>query len=426
MSSESSTCIIVGASHAGVSLALQLRKEGWQGKVLLISAEQELPYHRPPLSKEYLAGDKALEAMRLRPEKAYADNDIELLLNTTVQALDSTAKTVTLDDGKVFAYDKLALCTGASVLTLPATTDKLYSIRTVADVQQIQQHMQTPGKAVIVGGGYIGLEAAAVLNSLGWQVTVVEQASRVLSRVTSEPVANYLTALHQAKGVNILTSVSVASIANAGGGESESESEEKSVLVSLANGESLPADLVLAGIGVRANDGLAQRAGLNVADGIVVDAHMQTSDPDIFAAGDCTRFSCDYVADESLSRLESVQNANDQGRIAAANIAGKSSVYDAVPWFWSDQYDRKLQMAGLNTHYDELICRGESDPQSAAGFAVFYLHKNVLIAADCIGEPKVFMASKQLIQKRLTLTPAMKAQLQDPSIDPAEVLKAAG
>jgi 3-phenylpropionate/trans-cinnamate dioxygenase ferredoxin reductase subunit len=273
--------VIVGASHAGVSLALQLRREGWEGPIQLVGAEKELPYHRPPLSKELLSGQKELDAIRLRPEKIYADNDIELLLGTTALKIDKEQRSLHLHDGRVLQYENLALCTGAKVRQLPLALDseRVLYLRTAADVAQLQALAQ-PGKhAVIIGGGYIGLEAAAVLRKMELEVTVLEMAPRVLARVTSEVLSDYLTSLHMMHGVSIKTSTQVNGI---------QDHEGKLQVVCNDNTEYL-ADFVLVGIGVDPNTTLAETAGVNLDDGIVVDEKGCTSVPHIFAAGDCTR-----------------------------------------------------------------------------------------------------------------------------------------
>ena len=401
------TCIIVGASHAGVSLALALRKEGWSGSIKLISAENELPYHRPPLSKEHLSGDKALEHIRLRPQKIYDDNNIELLLGTTVLSLDAENKSVRLSDGSSLRYDRLALCTGATVRKLPLgeDLDRVLYIRTATDVGQLQRYLPEASHAVIVGGGYIGLEAAAVLRKQGIEVTIVEMEDRILARVTGPVISEYMTSLHMMHGVSIRTNTRVTNI-------SAVDESGSRLLVSCGESDAIEADLVLVGIGVDANTTLAEQAGLEVDDGVMVDATARTSVPSIYAAGDCTRH-VNPVYDKSL-RLESVQNANDQARVAAVNICGKRVEYETVPWFWSDQYDIKLQMAGLSEGYDEMLVRG--DPASdEEGFAVFYKKAGRLIAADCVRRPKEFMISRQLIASASKID---SASLQDEDKDP--------
>jgi 3-phenylpropionate/trans-cinnamate dioxygenase ferredoxin reductase subunit len=402
--------VIVGASHAGVSLALQLRREGWEGQIQLVGAEKELPYHRPPLSKELLSGQKELDAIRLRPEKIYADNDIELLLGTTALKIDKEQRSLHLHDGRALQYENLALCTGAKVRQLPLALDseRLLYLRTAADVAQLQA-LAKPGKhAVIIGGGYIGLEAAAVLRKMELELTVLEIAPRVLARVTSEVLSDYLTSLHMMHGVSIKTSTQVNGI---------QDHEGKLQVVCNDNAEYL-ADFVLVGIGVDPNTTLAETAGVNLDDGIVVDEKGCTSVPHIFAAGDCTRHPNRFA--KGNVRLESVQNANDQARVVAANMVGKASIYDAAPWFWSDQYDIKLQMAGLSSNYDSTVTRGDPTNSENEGFCVFYLRAGELVAVDSVARPKEFMAGKQLIARGITPD---KANLADEQIEPASWLK---
>ncbi|MCY4263915.1 MAG: FAD-dependent oxidoreductase [Gammaproteobacteria bacterium] len=402
------TCLVIGASHAGVSLALTLRKEGWAGPIKLISEEKELPYHRPPLSKEHLAGKKDLDGMRLRPSKIYDDNAIELLLGTAATGIDRKAKSVILASGEVLAYDKLALCIGASVRKLPIGQglERVHYLRTAADVKTIKSQLPSVGHAVIIGGGYIGLEVAAVLRSLDLNVTVLEMEDRVLSRVTSSVLSDYMNDLHTSHGVTIATSCRVTAIR-------PGQDVESPMNLECEDGDVMQADMVFIGVGVQPNVGLAYEAGLEVGDGIVVDAHACSSDPDIYAAGDCSWHRNNFY--ESEMRLESVQNANDQARVAAANLCGKRTVYNALPWFWSDQYDVKLQMVGLNNQYDQLIIRG--DPKDhEKGFALLYLKEGKLVAADCIRRPKEYMVSKQLIPLALQIDPALLADINN---DPA-------
>ena len=402
--------VIVGASHAGVSLALQLRREGWEGPIQLVGAEKELPYHRPPLSKELLSGQKELDAIRLRPEKIYADNDIELLLGTTALKIDKEQRSLHLHDGRALQYENLALCTGAKVRQLPLALDseRVLYLRTAADVAQLQA-LAKPGKhAVIIGGGYIGLEAAAVLRKMELELTVLEMAPRVLARVTSEVMSDYFTSLHMMHGVSIKTSTQVNGM---------QYHEGKLQVVCNDNTEYL-ADFVLVGIGVDPNTTLAETASVNLDDGIVVDEKGRTSVPHIFAAGDCTRHPNRFA--KGNVRLESVQNANDQARVVAANMVGKASIYDAAPWFWSDQYDIKLQMAGLNSNYDSTVTRGDTTNSENEGFCVFYLRAGELVAVDSVARPKEFMAGKQLIARGITPD---KANLADEQIEPASWLK---
>jgi 3-phenylpropionate/trans-cinnamate dioxygenase ferredoxin reductase subunit len=406
---ESKHCIVVGASHAGTSLALQVRKEGWEGRITLVSDEAELPYHRPPLSKEFLAGAKELNDIRLRPEKVFKANAIELLLGNKIVDLNCGTNKVLLADGTELHYDKLALCTGASPIALAAAVAMhgVHTIRSVADILLIKQGLQTAKTAVIIGAGYIGLEAAAVLAKQGLDVTVLEMQSRVLARVTSTTMSDYMESLHREHGVKILTSTKVLSLEGEGSVEA----------VMCEDGRRLPADLVIVGIGVRPNIDLAVKANLAIDNGIVVDNHGQTSNADIYAAGDCASHPSSLY-DRNL-RLESVQNANDQSRVAASNICGIDKVYDAVPWFWSDQYDVKLQMVGLSEGFDRVVIRGDAINKAKTGFALFYFKDNRLIAADCIARPKEFMAAKQLVMRKSEIAPEL---LMDESVEPVTFL----
>jgi 3-phenylpropionate/trans-cinnamate dioxygenase ferredoxin reductase subunit len=398
-------CIIVGASHAGTTLALQLRKEGWLGSIQLVSAEHELPYHRPPLSKDLLSGEKTLDGIRLRPAKVFEDNNIELLLGARVQNIDTDARLVMLNDGRELTYHKLALCTGATVrkLSLGSSLEHIFTIRSCDDTAALSRHIEVGKKVVVIGAGYIGLEAAAVLATRGLQVTVLEMAERILQRVTSVAMSDYMTQLHKNNGVNIVTSAVVTDI----------QGDGRVQKVVCADGTEYDADFLVVGIGIDADTELAASAGLEIDAGIVVDEYAQTSCVDVYAAGDCTVHPS-LIYDRRI-RLESVQNANDQGRVVAANICGKQIAYDAVPWFWSDQYNIKLQMVGLNAGYEEVVCRGDNSNSEGAGFALFYLKESVLIAADCVGRPKEFVVSKHLVKNRVKLS---RAVLEDEHIEP--------
>ena len=404
-------CIVIGASHAGVSLALQLRKEGWDGVIKLIGAESELPYHRPPLSKEFLAGEKDLDAMRLRPARMFEDNSIELLLGTAVLKIDRDASAVLLDDGQTLHYDKLAMCTGALIQTIPlgATLENVFYIRTAADAAQVKEMAQPGKRAVIIGAGYIGLETAAVLKQRGLEVTVIEMADRILSRVTSERMSAYMTALHTSHGVEIKTSIGVTDI----------RGDSDAARITCDDGSEYTADFVIVGIGVVPNVGLAESAGLEIDEGVLVDEYACSSDLHIYAAGDCTCHPSAIF--KRLIRLESVQNANDQARVAAANICGKQTAYEAVPWFWSDQYQVKLQMTGLSSGFDEEVCRGDPANVDETGFALYYLQDSRVIAVECVNRPKEFMAAKQLVKSGQQI-PA--ASLADESVSPAEIVAA--
>jgi 3-phenylpropionate/trans-cinnamate dioxygenase ferredoxin reductase subunit len=401
----SGNCIIVGAGHAGVALALQLRKEGWEGTIQLLSEEPELPYHRPPLSKEHLSGEKGLDAIRLRPMKAYEDNNIELLLSTTATRIDKESKSLYLASGESLTYDKLALCTGASVraLSLANAKENVFYIRKAEDVTPLSAQVKEGKRALIIGAGYIGLEAAAVLSQKGVNVTVLEMSERILQRVTGEAMSSFMQQLHESHGVEIRTAAEVV----------ECQGENTIEKVVCADGSEFETDFLIVGIGVVANTALAETADLDVDRGIKVNEYGQTSDASIFAAGDCTVHPS-FLYQRSI-QLESVQNANDQARVVAANICKRQQAYDAVPWFWSDQYHIKLQTVGLNEGYDEVVCRGENKVAPDASFALFYLKEGVLIAADCIARPKEFMVSKKLVKDRVAIAATV---LQDESIEP--------
>ncbi len=381
--------VIVGASHAGAQLAANLRREGWSGEVVLIGDEGGLPYHRPPLSKGYLAGKNGLDDLLIRGADFYEKQHIRLL-NATVDAIHRSAKRVSLSTGDTLAYTKLALCTGARPRRLPTPGVDLpgiHYLRTAADVELIRA-AATPGRrVVIVGGGYIGLETAASLCSLGMNVTVLEATERVLERVTAPEVSAFYTRIHNGEGVEIRTHALVEAFFGNGGVQE----------VVLADGEPIPADLVIVGVGVVPNTELASAAGLSVDNGIVIDDQARTSDPDIVAAGDCTSHTMARYG--SRIRLESVSSAGEQAKIAAATICGKHSAIAALPWFWSDQYDLKLQIAGLNAGYDEVLLSG--DPSRERDFSCFYFREGELIAADCVNRPRDFMSSKRAISQQL-------------------------
>lgn len=387
--SEGQTCIVVGAGHAGAQLALQLRRLEWPGRIVLVGEENELPYHRPPLSKAVLAGDKEVEDIPLRPETKYRDSDVEMRLGCRVEELDRERRTVTLSDGETLSWDRLALCTGSRVIRLPLGEglEGVHYLRRIEDVRAIRASAAKAERAVIIGGGYIGLEAAAVLAGQGLQVTVLEREERVLKRVTGPETADYVTRLHRAHGVDIVCNAEVTGI----NGEHAVES------VSCADGSHYPAELVIVGVGIRPETTLAEQAGLDIENGIRVDEYTRTSDENLFAAGDCT--SHPSVIYGRRLRLESVQNANDQSRVAASNICGKPAVYDSIPWFWTDQYGIKLQAAGLSEGFDETLAFGELDPDNPEGFTLVYLREGRMIAADCVNQAKVFMQCKRLVQE---------------------------
>lgn len=398
----SQTCIIIGASHAAAQLAPSLRQEGWAGDIIIIGDEEYIPYHRPPLSKAYLLAEKTLDDLFIRPQAIYTKNAISFRLGQRVSAIDPPGKSVTLDNGEILGYDKLAICTGARVrkVSLPGSElAGVHYLRTIQDVDAIRERTGPGKQAVIVGGGYIGLETAAVLRKLGMQVTVLEMAPRVLARVTAPEVSAFFQRIHGEEGVTIKTDTQVSAF----------EGSSQVSLVLCADGSRLPADLVVVGIGVIPNTELAMAAGLAVGNGILVDELARTSDADIVAAGDCANHPSELYG---RLRLESVPNASEQAKTAAATICGKCKPYQTLPWFWSDQYDLKLQMAGLNHDYDQLVIRG--DHEHSRSFAAFYLKESRVIAADCINRPQEFMLSKRLITSGIAVN---AEQLADASLE---------
>jgi len=405
----SKTCVVIGASHAAAQFVQSLRQEGWEDRILLVGDEPYIPYHRPPLSKEFLAGNKALEDIYLRPASVYDDLGVEFLLETRVEAVDADAKRLSLSGKNSVQYDKLCLAVGSRVRTvdLPGVElDGVHYLRTVGDVEAIRAGIRPGGKAVIVGGGYIGLEAAAVLNKLGMQVTVLEMAERVMQRVTAPEVSEFYTRIHSEEGVEIRCGMGVTGF----------EGGDRVERVVCADGSQWNADLVIIGVGILPNTELAVAAGLEVENGIIVDEYARTSNTDIVAAGDCT-FHFNPLYNRRV-RLESVQNATDQARTAAATACGGGKPYDALPWFWSDQYDLKLQIAGLSDGYEETLVRG--DRENSRSFAVFYFRDNRIIAVDAVNKPAEFMMGKRLITAKEEVD---RVQLADETIHMREFLK---
>ena len=400
-------CIVIGASHSGVSLAMQLRREGWHGDIEIIGAENELPYHRPPLSKEYLSGEKRLEDIRLRPEKMFGKNDIKLSLGVSVMSIDRKAKQISTSDGQALSYEKLALCTGATAnrLSLGNDLSNVFYLRTALDVHNISSALPGKQHVVIIGAGYIGLESAAVFRKMGLQVTIIEAAERILERVTSEPMSAYVQNMHEKEGVEFRLRCSIKKI--------EGDGKVDSVITD--SGEKIGADIVLVGVGVTPDTRLAEDAGLKVDQGILVNQYCETSDPEIYAAGDCTQFMSNLY--NRSVRVESVQNANDQAKCAAENISGNQKSYEAVPWFWSDQYNTKIQIVGLSLRETEIVVRGNSSENSQEGFVLFYLQDSKILAADCVNRPKEFQISKNLVKNKSRVPAAI---LSDDSIDPME------
>jgi 3-phenylpropionate/trans-cinnamate dioxygenase ferredoxin reductase subunit len=389
--------VIAGAGHAAGQVVATLRQKKFAGRITLIGEESWFPYQRPPLSKKFLAGTMPAERLYFKPESFYDDPNIDVQLKTRIMAVDPATHSVSTQDGRTFSYDYLVLATGGRPrkLALPgADLNGVHYLRSIDDVNRIRADLESPGRIVIIGAGYIGLEVAAVTAQLGHEVTVVEMAERVMSRVVSPELSQYYQEVHRSNGVQLKLATGVSGLS----GERDVET------VDLDTGESLPADIVVVGIGIVPNVELAATAGLEISNGIVVDDHCQTSEPNIYAIGDCT-WHPNALLDTEL-RLESVHNALEQAKTAAGNICGDDLRYAQVPWFWSDQYDLKLQIAGLSQGYDEVVIRGNMQEHS---FACLYLRQGQLIAVDAVNRPKDFVQSKPLIASHAVIDPDLLA-----------------
>ena len=381
--------VIVGAGHGGAQAAIALRQNGFAGSILLVGREPEIPYERPPLSKEYLAREKTFERISLRPEAFWGDKQITLMRSTEVVKVDAAAHQLTLRDGATISYGQVIWATGGDARRLScdgAGLAGVHAVRTRADVDQLMRELDAgASRAVVIGGGYIGLEAAAVLTKLGVAVTVLEMLPRVLARVAGENLSRFFEAEHRAHGVDLRTETAVDSIVGADG---------KVTGVVLANGTTLPSDIVIVGIGIVPAVGPLLSAGAAGGNGIDVDEFCRTSLPDIYAIGDCAAQS-NAFANNAVVRLESVQNANDMATCAAKAICGEQVAYGATPWFWSNQYDLKLQTVGLSLGFDREVLRG--DP-AARSFAVIYLRQGQVIALDCVNNVKDFVQGRKLVE----------------------------
>ncbi|GGZ24848.1 putative ferredoxin reductase [Echinicola pacifica] len=396
-------CIIIGASHGGVNCAFALRKEGYQGSIDLIDADPNLPYHRPPLSKTFLNEDLPISQYSLWAEESYSSENINLHLGKRVLRILPESKTIVLDTGEILPYDQVVLATGAKAImpSLPGIEEakNLYTLRTAADVVAIKERLkslQNP-EIAIIGAGFIGLETAASLRKLGHPVSLYEREERILSRVAAQPTADYFSALHQAHGVQLFPGKTLSSVSETG----------NRVTMIFTDGSTKVADLAIFGIGVRPAVRLAQEAGLTTDSGILIDDHCQSSIADIYALGDCCSFI--HPRYRRLVRIESVQNAVDQAKLIAKNIMGQSLSYEALPWFWSDQYDTKLQMVGINQGYDNLVVRRELDNDRK--LSVWYFEGTRLLAVDAINNAKAYvlgtkyMKEDRLLDKELLANP---------------------
>jgi 3-phenylpropionate/trans-cinnamate dioxygenase ferredoxin reductase subunit len=403
--------VIVGAGHGGAQCAIALRQNGFTGSVAMIGREPEPPYERPPLSKEYFAREKTFERLYIRPPAFWEEKGIELVLNVEVTAIDVANKAVTLSNGETCTYGSLVWATGGDPRRLPVPGGELagvHAVRTRADCDQLMGEIDGGVKNIaVIGGGYIGLEAAAVLTKLGCHVTLLEALPRVLARVAGEELSSFYEAEHRAHGVDLRTGVSVVSL----------EGEGRVTGVKLGDGSVVPADAVIVGIGIVAAVGPLIAAGAAGGNGVDIDELCRTSLPDIYAIGDCAAFACDY-ADGTVMRVESVQNANDQATCVAKSICGDSQPYHAFPWFWSNQYDLRLQTAGLSVGYDATVVRGDPAQRS---FSVVYLKHGRVIALDCVNMVKDYVQGRKLVEARVS--PDL-AQLADSGVPLKELLPA--
>lgn len=391
--------VIVGAGHGGAQAAIALRQAKFEGSIAIVGEEPELPYERPPLSKDYFSGEKAFERILIRPPAFWEERNISMLTDTRIVAVDATSHAVTTEQGERIGYGHLIWATGGSPRKLSCgggSSQGVHTVRTRADADRMIAELPEVTRAVVIGGGYIGLEAAAVLAKAGKEVVLLEALDRVLARVAGEPLSRFFEAEHRAHGVEVRLGVTVDCIEAENG---------KATGVRLSDGEVIPAQMVIVGIGIVPAVEPLIAAGAEGGNGVAVDGHCRTSLPDIFAIGDCA-LHANRFADDMPVRLESVQNANDQATVAAKTIAGIEAHYDAVPWFWSNQYDLKLQTVGLSTGHDASVVRG--DP-AARSFSVIYLKEGRVIALDCVNATKDYVQGRKLVVERMAIDPARLA-----------------
>ncbi|PKO49456.1 MAG: pyridine nucleotide-disulfide oxidoreductase [Betaproteobacteria bacterium HGW-Betaproteobacteria-4] len=409
------TVVIVGGGHAAGELATGLREQGWGGQIVVVGDEAHLPYQRPPLSKAFLDGKVAIEGLLLKPLATYEKAHVEFIRGVRVDVIDREARAVHLSDGRSLSYTKLAIATGGRVRALPGedaeravAAPNFHYLRTVDDALRIRESLIAGARLVVVGGGYVGLEVAATAVAHGLQVTVVEAAPRLLARVTSPEMSAFFEETHRRAGVDVRTGTLVRGF--------EFDGERISAVL-CGDGASIPADFVVVGVGLLPNVELAAAAGLEVDNGIIVDELCRTSDPDIVALGDCCNHPNPVVG--RRIRLESVPNAVEQARTAAATLCGRERPYHMVPWFWSDQYGIKLKSVGLCEGYDRVVVRGVI---GAPAFSVFYMNGEYVVAADIVNRPPELLIAKRLVGERPVVDPAT---LADESVPLIKLLPAA-
>ncbi|MFD0917786.1 NAD(P)/FAD-dependent oxidoreductase [Pseudahrensia aquimaris] len=392
-------CVIVGGGQAASSAAAKLRELDSDAEITMICGEPVLPYQRPPLSKKYLSGEMPLDRLVLRPQEWFDDQRVDVVTGVLAESIDRGAKTIICSDGSAYIYDKLLLATGSSVRRLPASIgggrSRVHYLRSTNDADHLAPYLKEGGRMVMVGGGYIGLEVAAVARSAGMEVSVVEMAPRILQRVAAPETSDFFRSLHTGHGVRLLEGVGLERLEEAGEG----------ITAHLSDSTSIEADVAVVGIGIVPDVDLADHAGLTLDNGIAVDDYCTTDDDDIFAAGDCASF----IFKNSRIRLESVPNAIHQAEIAARNMLGERVAYLATPWFWSDQYDVKLQIAGLNMGYDETVVR----PGKREGAqSVWYFRDGEVLAVDAMNDAPAFMMARRILEGGKSITPAQAADPQ--------------
>ncbi len=391
---EASGVVIIGAGQAALECAASLRKDGYEGSIVMLGEESHLPYQRPPLSKAYLMGETDGTRLLFRNLDYFESNNIVLSTSTLVDELDVDAQTVTDGQGIVYSYTDLVIATGARVRPLPVPGSDfggVHYLRTLADVDNIERDLAAAENVAVIGAGFIGLEFAAVARKLGKNVTVIEAADRVMARAVTEEISQYYEELHRSHGVEIMTGTGVMALEGVDG---------KLDGVLLSNGDMVKTDMAVVGIGVLPNIELAQAAGVDCDGGIIVDEYGRTNIPHVYAAGDCAVYAHPFA--DGRIRLESVQNAIDQAKAVASYISGNPASYDAVPWFWSDQYDIKLQMVGLSAGTDTHVLRGKKEDNK---FSIFHFRDGELRAVDSINRPADQMVAKRLLAAKVSPTP---------------------
>jgi 3-phenylpropionate/trans-cinnamate dioxygenase ferredoxin reductase subunit len=400
--------LIIGAGHSGAQAAIVLRQLGFEGSIGLVSAEPELPYERPPLSKDYLAGEKPFERMLIRPASFWPERNIELIPCTRIIAVDPAKKLAVAENGRAFGYESLIWAAGGIPYRLRCGGAELAGVHVVrcrSEVDAIRSELGDVRRVAVIGGGYIGLETAAVLNGLGTEVVLFEAVDRLLSRVAGPEISNFYEAEHRARGVRLMLGARVERI----------EGSVRAQAVRLADGERIAADMVIVGIGIGAATGPLEEAGAVSGNGVHIDEHCRTSLPGIYAIGDCAAHE-NHFAGGARIRLESVQNAHDQAASAVKHILGRPEPYNAIPWFWSNQYDLRLQTVGVSAGYDQSVLRGSPSERS---FSVVYLRRGRVIALDCVNATRDYVQGRKLIIGRSRPDPARLA-------DPAQPLKELG